>query len=93
MEIFKIKDYNSKSVYENEKSTKEFVSIQIEWLNAKKNINVIVPCSMFFLENDKPLRNEKTFAGPSECGPHTILVVHQMATRKRISSSYRSRPR
>jgi hypothetical protein len=48
MEIFKIKDYNSKSVYENEKSTKEFVSIQIEWLNAKKNINVIVPCSMFF---------------------------------------------
>jgi hypothetical protein len=38
MEIFKIKDYNSKSVYENEKSTKEFVSIQIEWLNAKKTL-------------------------------------------------------
>jgi hypothetical protein len=41
-----IKYYNSNSVYENENCIKEFVNIQIEWLNAK-NSNVILACSSF----------------------------------------------
>jgi hypothetical protein len=53
MKIFKIKDYNSNSVYENENCTKEFVSIQIEWLNAKIKCNVILACSIFFWKNEK----------------------------------------
>jgi hypothetical protein len=49
MKIFKIKDYNSNSVYENENCTKEFVSIQIEWLNAKK-VQRNPSMQYFFLE-------------------------------------------
>jgi hypothetical protein len=75
------------------KTAQNNFSIQIEWLNAKK-CNIILACNIFFWKNEKKgLRNEKSFTGPNECGPHAILMVHQMVAENPISPRYRGRPK
>jgi hypothetical protein len=75
------------------KTAQNNFSIQIEWLNAKKMQHNPSMQHFFWKNEKKGLRNEKSFTGPNECGPHAILMVHQMVAENPISPRYRGRPK